>query len=335
MQNSVNASNITIEAMEAENNPKVEATKNFKDNVFDEKNYLNVRLGNNEQSKELKIRLLPIDGESQTPFKKIHVHNVKVPTEISPSGYKTYICIEKTEGVDHEKYGNKCPFCELNREYYKKYEKETENKVLKKEWMEKSLANLAKEACVVRCIERGAEEDGPKFWKFNVRKDKQDPKGQIIELYNTRLQESREEGDEEENILDIRTGKDLKVTISYAADNGQGSTRTATKIVDYGKNKPLSESEEQIAEWVNNPKKWYDVFSIKPYEYLKIVIDGKVPFFDKAQNKWVTREEKREAVAAESEALNERIEGVSQEFIDVTGDTVYTSTTGAEDILPF
>ena len=37
--------------------------------------------------------------------------------EISESGYKNYICLEKSN-IDHEKYGKKCPFCELQREAY-------------------------------------------------------------------------------------------------------------------------------------------------------------------------------------------------------------------------
>lgn len=334
MQDLNNTSNITIEAMEAETSSKSSSAKNFKETVFDAKNYLNVRLGNNETSKDLKIRLLPIDGNSQTPFKRIHVHNVKVPTEISASGYKTYVCIEKTEDIDHERYGTKCPFCEMNRAYYKKYAEETDPK-LKEEWKRKSLSFLSNEACVVRCIERGAEEDGPKFWKFNIRTDKQDPKGQILSLYNTRRQESLEDGEQEENILDIRSGKDLKVTISYAADNGQGAKRTAVKIVDCGKSKPLSTDEAQIDAWVNDSKKWSDVFSIKPYEYLKIVIDGQVPFFDKAQNKWVTREEKQESIAAENDELDEQIKTISSEFSTVTGETTEVSATETTEELPF
>ena len=203
----LNSANITMEAMDCEINTVSTSFKN-KEKVFDEKNYLNIRLSDNQTTKELKYRLLPIDGESNTPFKKIHVHTVKVPKEVSPSGWKSYICIEKTEGIDRNIYGSKCPFCEMNREAYKKFSEETEP-TIKERWKKISLENIPKEACIVRGIERGAEEDGPKFWKFNIRKDKTDPKGQIMELYKTRLEESREEGLEDENILDINTGKDV------------------------------------------------------------------------------------------------------------------------------
>lgn len=301
----LNSANITMEAMDCEINTVSSSFKN-KEKVFDEKNYLNIRLSDNQTTKELKYRLLPIDGESNTPFKKIHVHTVKVPKEVSPSGWKSYICIEKTEGIDRNIYGSKCPFCEMNREAYKKFSEATEP-TIKERWKKISLDNIPKEACIVRGIERGAEEDGPKFWKFNIRKDKTDPKGQIMELYKTRLEESREEGLEDENILDINTGKDLKITISLASDNNQGENRTSVKIVDYGKNKPLSTDVNQMLEWVNDSKKWSDVFTIKPYDYLSIILEGEIPFYDKTLNKWVKKMDKLKEQENQINDINQKI----------------------------
>lgn len=328
-------SNITMEAMDAELTNNIQ-TQRVKESAFDEKNYLNTRLDGDKTTKELKIRLLPIDGNSQTPFKKIHIHTLKVPKEISPSGWKSYICIEKTEGIDRDKFGDKCPFCELNREAYKRFSDETDPQ-LKERWKRISLDNMPKEACIVRCIERGAEEDGPKFWKFNTRRDKGDPKGQIMELYKTRLEESREEGLEDENILDIRTGKDLKVTISLAAESADGKSRTAVKVVDYGKSKPLSQDEEQMLAWVNDNKKWSDVFAVKPYDYLKIILDGDVPFFDKTVNRWVTNKDKDEAVRMAEEEMNGKIQDAT--IFNLETDYVDEVTTivpdAVRDDLPF
>lgn len=322
-------SNITMDAMDEElNGSQVERKQ--KESFFDAKNYLNVKLGDKEESKELKIRLLPIDGNSQTPFKKIHVHTVKVPKEISANGWKSYICLEKTEGIDHEKYGKKCPFCELNREAYKHFTEETDE-FAKERWKKISLDNVAKEACVVRCIERGAELDGPKFWKFNTRKDKTDPKGQIIELYKTRLEESREEGLEDENILDVRTGKDLKVTISLAAD-AKGVQRTSVKVVDYGKNKPLSSDDEELIRWINDEKKWSDVFAIKPYDYLRIVLDGNIPFFDRNVNQWVT---KTDSIAQNNDNEEEYNIAINEAIDEFTAISNPDSSVQENNELPF
>ena len=332
----LNSANITMEAMDCEINTVSSSFKN-KEKVFDEKNYLNIRLSDNQTTKELKFRLLPIDGESNTPFKKIHVHTVKVPKEVSPSGWKSYICIEKTEGIDRNIYGSKCPFCEMNREAYKKFSEATEP-TIKERWKKISLDNIPKEACIVRGIERGAEEDGPKFWKFNIRKDKTDPKGQIMELYKTRLEESREEGLEDENILDINTGKDLKITISLASDNNQGENRTSLKIVDYGKNKPLSTDVNQMLEWVNDSKKWSDVFTIKPYDYLSVILEGEIPFYDKTLNKWVKKMDKLNEQENQINDINQKIAdaeamAIINDNVDVTMSTPVMDATSDE--LPF
>lgn len=332
----LNSANITMEAMDCEINTVSSSFKN-KEKVFDEKNYLNIRLSDNQTTKELKFRLLPIDGESNTPFKKIHVHTVKVPKEVSPSGWKSYICIEKTEGIDRNIYGSKCPFCEMNREAYKKFSEATEP-TIKERWKKISLDNIPKEACIVRGIERGAEEDGPKFWKFNIRKDKTDPKGQIMELYKTRLEESREEGLEDENILDINTGKDLKITISLASDNNQGENRTSVKIVDYGKNKPLSTDVNQMLEWVNDSKKWSDVFTIKPYDYLSVILEGEIPFYDKTLNKWVKKMDKLKEQENQVDDINQKIADaeamtIINDNVDVTMSVPVMDATSDE--LPF
>lgn len=280
--------NITIESIESDG--KDEAV--VKAGNFDAKNYLNTRLDveKGEVSKELKIRLLPIDKDSSTPFKRIKMHNVKVPKEIAKSGFKSYVCLEKVDDIDHEKYGNKCPFCELNRSAYKK-SVEADNDVDKKRWQEISLANLTSDVGIIRCIERGKEEDGPKFWKFNIRQDGKDPLNVIKKLFTTRLQESREEGEGDLNILDLDEGKDLKLTITAVMDKNTGkpTNKVSIDITDYGRIKPLTDDEEQRDAWVNDEKVWSDVFVAKTYDYLSILIDGEIPWYDRNTKKWVPK----------------------------------------------
>ena len=289
--------------------------------AFDAKNYLNVKLGKNEDSKELKIRLLPVDKNTDSPFKTIYMHQIQVAPEISQSTWKSYVCLNKTEDIDHDTLGDDCPFCEMNKIAYEKMKKAEErgDDVERERWKKISLANRYSEVCIVRCIERGAEDDGPKFWKFNVRSDGKDPKNLIKTLYKTRRDESievaKEENDGElpknfvpENILDLYEGKDLKVTISAVYDKeGRKTNKTSISIVDYGKNKPLSKYEEDIDDWVNDDKVWSDVFVAKPYEYLSIILDGEVPFYDKTKNKWVSKgrvrdEETKKHLKEESES---------------------------------
>lgn len=303
--------NITPESIENMDNEKKEKQGlDNNPNKFNEKNYLNVRLDtkNNELTREIRIRLLPIDGSSSKAFQKIHMHYVKVNKKISASGFKNYICLSKTDGIDVERFGNKCPFCDIKNGAWKKYEEETDEAV-KGEWLQLFKDNCSNEYAIVRCIERGHEDEGPKFWKFSVRSDEKDPMNTIIKLYKTRKKESIEEEygteflnlskEEQEarfakdgfkpiNILDIYEGKDLKLTLNAVYDKQNKLTDKVTiDIADYGRIKPIAETQEQIDAWVNDNKKWNDVFAAKPYEYLEIVSEGGVPYFDKKQNKWV------------------------------------------------
>lgn len=293
--------NITVEAMDAEVNAT--SKKNYK-NSFDVKNYLNVKLGPTEDSKELKIRLLPVDKNTNSPFKTIYMHTIKLPKAIDPKeSWKSFVCLSKTEDIDHETLGHKCPFCELNHSAYVKFT-EAETEVEKERWKEISTGARATEVCVVRCIERGHEEDGPKFWKFTVRSDGKDPKSMIKKLYKDRLQESIDEAKEEnggelpddfvpENILDLENGKDLKITISAVYDKeGKRTNKTSISVVDYGKNKPLSSDDELAESWVNDGKVWSDVFVAKPYEYCDLVLQGLPPYYDKANERWIARPDK-------------------------------------------
>lgn len=325
-----NLKNITMEAMENENLASTQQQIK-QTSTFDAKNYLNVKLDadKGETKKEIKIRILPIDKDSNTPFKTIYMHTVKVDKKIAPSGWKSYVCLEKTDDVDHEKFGNKCPFCELNRSAYKK-STETNDPVDKKRWKSISIANIPTEVCVIRCIERGHEEDGPKFWKFAVRKDATDPKNVIKRLYNTRKEESINDALEEygvsnvselpadftpDNILDLYTGKDLTVSIQAVFDSqGVRTNKTSISIIDSGKQKPLAKTEEEIDRIVNDEKVWSDVFVSKTYDYLKIIMEGKIPFFDKNNKCWIEQPEKNEAKQEEVKNQQE-VQAAKEEII--------------------
>lgn len=281
MGNIITLPNITPEAME---NLEKETTtgRDKKNSSFDTRNYLDVRLDEGQTEKTIKIRLLPMDLDTGNPFVKVYTHNVKVPKEVSKSGYKSYICLNKTPGIDHEVFGNKCPFCELNREAYSESTK-TDDPVKKKALQEISVANLHRETVIVRCIQRGKEDEGVKFWKFNIRdKDKSDPYNQIMRLYKTRKEEAEAAG-QKLNILDIYNGRDLNITITDG--------NSAPAVSDAGFSTPLSKDENQMKQWIYDSKKWQDVFAIKPYEYLNIVSQMRIPWYDRDLGKWVDKEE--------------------------------------------
>lgn len=282
MGNLVDLPNITPESINFDGEGK-------SNNGFSSKNYLDTRLKEGETEKTLTIRLLPMDLKTGNPFVKIHVHNVKVPQELVRKGqkpFKDYICVSKTHDVDHETFGRKCPFCELNSAAYKE-SLEATDPVEKKRLQGISLDNLAREAVIVRCIERGKEDEGVKFWKFKIRtKDKSDPYNQILKLYQLRKEAAEKKG-KTENILDLYEGRDLNITIT--ADG-----TSAPQVVDDSDRSPLSTDEEQMRKWIYDEKKWQDVFTCKPYEYLKLVSEMRVPWYDKEKGIWVDKEEYNE-----------------------------------------
>lgn len=314
MGNLINLPNISLGSIVIEGNKNSEK----KNGIFDAKNYLNTRLADGEDEKTITIRLLPMDLETGNPFVVVHTHNVKVPSTMVKPGekpYKSYICLAKNADINHEKFGNKCPFCELNRAAYNESTKATDPQQ-KKSYQEISLANLSREAIICRCIERGKEDEGVKFWKFNLRADKTDPYNQIIKLANLRKEEAERKG-KVNNILDIYDGRDLNITFT-----AEGTS--APTVVDDSDRSPLSDNEELMKQWIYDSKKWQDVFTCKPYEYLSLVSQMKTPWFDKANNIWIDKDEydgnNNEAVAE----VDAEIEAAKTALINTPSTTTFT-----------
>lgn len=308
MGNLIELPNITFDSLVVETPNK---TTEKKLNAFDAKNYLNTRLSDGETEKTLTIRLLPMDLTTGNPFAVIHTHNVKVPPSLVKPGekpYKTYICLAKTAGIDHEKFGSKCPFCELNRKAYEESTKTTDP-IIKKNYQEISLANLSRESVITRCIERGNEDEGVKFWKFNMRNDKTDPYNQILKLVNLRKENAERKG-KVENILDIYNGRDLSITFT------DGGTSAPT-IVDDMDRSPLSENEELMRKWIYDEKKWQEVFTCKPYEYLNLVAQMKTPWFDRNTGMWVDKDEFDAKNKAKTEDIDADIDSAKDKVKEI------------------
>ena len=338
------AKNITIEALE---NSEKKRNAYVATSNYDAKNYLNVKLENGEDEKKIYIRIITIDKDSSSPFQHIHMHTVGVPKEISENGYKSYVCLNRTHGKYTEKLGTACPFCEERKHAYEKfteYKEKGENNIAM-EWRDRSLSMIPNEVSIIRCIERGKEDEGVKFWKFNLRSDEMDPEHQIRKLFNDKKEECEIEKKPVENILDIDTGYDLKVTVKRRYDKeGKPTNKTITTVSLFGSPKPLTDNPELRDKWLNDAKVWSDVFVAKPYDYLKVILDGDTPWFDRENNKWIKKmspeeyKKKKEQEKSESERkADEQIKAAEKNAID--GNTQNTKNVNpldeGDDGLPF
>jgi len=121
-----------------------------------------------------------------------------------------------------------------------------------------------------------------------TQKNKKGVYNDIMNIYLERKKAAERKG-KESNIFDLNEGKDLIITLSKD-ENG----KTVTKVVDDDEKTKLTENYEQGMAWINDAKQWDEVYTVKPYDYMAIVVNGGVPVFDKEQNKYVDKLQKIE-----------------------------------------
>ena len=305
---------------------------------FNEKNYLQARLSDKETSKTLTIRLLPFSPEGGSPFKKVFMHTVKVNKEVAPNGWKTFVCPTHNK-KDGEVMADGCPFCETSAKA-----KELKSKALdestKKRYGDIEFLNKVKEMWIVRCIERDHEEDGVKFWLFNSSKKKDGVYDKIMNLAKIRAEAAARKGNNY-SIFDLNNGLDLIVTLTKTADN-----KTSIQIVDDGFPSPLTDDFDLGMKWIQDDKNWYDVYTVKSYDYMAIVAQGGIPVFNKELNKYVDKEEMNKIKEeAEKKRIEEELTEETKDYSAINGNgiiidgTTMTAETKAEvqeeEDLPF
>lgn len=332
--------NIDAEAVKTQYEQE-QKTFTLKKTQFNEKNYLQARLSDKETSKTLTIRLLPFSPEGGSPFKKVFMHTVKVNKEVAPNGWKTFVCPTHNK-KDGEAMGDGCPFCETSAKA-----KELKSKALdestKKRYGDIEFLNKVKEMWIVRCIERDHEEDGVKFWLFNSSKKKDGVYDKIMNLAKIRAEAAARKGNNY-SIFDLNNGLDLIVTLTKTADN-----KTSIQIVDDGFPSPLTDDFDLGMKWIQDDKNWYDVYTVKSYDYMAIIAQGGIPVFNKELNKYVDKEEMNKIKEeAEKKRIEEELTEETKDYSAINGNgiiidgTTMTAETKAdetqeeeEDDLPF
>lgn len=334
--------NIDAKALEEQNENLKKPKNDFQNQKkvsFDPKNYLDLKLKEHEATKMVKIRFLPISASDSTVFFNITTHALKVDKEIAKSGFKSYVCLND-EKVDSKE---ECPICKKSKELFDKSAKARQegNEALAKSLFKEACSLKKKTTFITRVIDRDHEDEGVKFWRFNENSKGEGIYDKLISLYETRKKESLEDCGEEYNIFDLYDGKDIIITVSKSKiPDGFGGMKDtiAYNITDSGNKKPLSKDIDKANSWLNDEKTWKDVYSNKSSEYLELVVNGKIPVYDKELGKYVEKTEndiqqKKIEEQAASEVLKETY-NVNNNFDDevVNKETLIDTD---EDDLPF
>lgn len=219
---------------------------------YDLKNYFTTHLPDKQKDTMKKVRILPTT-DGTTPFKEVYGHKVQVDGE-----WKTYTCLKHEKNQD-------CPFCEaydVLRATGKEQQKEAAKKY------------SAKKMYVVKVIDRDNESHGVKFWRFNHDYRKQ---GILDKIYGV-LQATGKD------ITDPKTGRDLLVVIARDQNN-----RPTVQTITHLDPAPLNENKAIADAWLSDDRTWEDVYAIKPYDFLEIIVKGGIPAWDKEAKKFVDK----------------------------------------------
>lgn len=301
MSNEKSALDAMLEQYEKNNAPKYEKKS---EKVYDLKNYFNTHIKDGVKSATKEIRILP--SKNGSPFIEVHGHKVQIDGE-----WKTFACLK------HEK-GEACPFCEA-REELLSTGKESDKELAKK--------YNARKMYVVKVIDREHEDEGVKFWRFNHDYRKEGVFDKIHGVL-TALKTNKD-------ITNPENGRDLSISIN----RNQNNVPVVSAIVALDST-PLSEDTEKSAEWLADARTWEDVYSVKTYDYLEIIVKGGIPVWDKEEKKYVDKESltAKSADSSMEEEITMGVENVKagiQAATSTTKSEPVASTDEDEDDLPF
>jgi hypothetical protein len=208
------------------------------------KQYFTTYIPDGVQSKTKRIRILPV-GENQTPFVEVKGHKAQVGGQ-----WRTFICPK------HEK-DEECPFCEAREALLATGEKD--DKELAKKFYPRLMY-------VVKVIDREHEDEGVKFWRFNHDFRKTGIYDKIMGVVQAI------QGSAAPDFTDVENGRDLNISINRDQNN-----RPTVSSIAQGDPSPLHADKDTVEAWLSDDRTWEDVYSVKPYSYLEIIVKGGEP----------------------------------------------------------
>jgi len=128
---------------------------------------------------------------------------------------------------------------------------------------------------IVKVIDRDAEGDGVKFWRFKHNYKNEGILDKIIPIW-------RNKGD----ITDPDKGRDLIIELTKQK-TPKGAVYTTVSTIMYDDPTSIHEDAKVMKEWVDDELTWNDVYSKKPVEYLEAIARGEVPRWDNEKGGYV------------------------------------------------
>jgi hypothetical protein len=236
---------------------------------YDKKNYLTTTVSKTEKQKEFNVRIIPIEKDSRQAWFEIHSH-------WDHSVKKSFVCVKKTKNLPEGTHTN-CPYCEIEEDAWAVY-RTTKDEIKKDKMKDIAKKHSSMAGFAIRLIDRDDESFGPKFLKVT--------ENMIDDIMAIKKQYKKAGID----IFDYEKGRDICLTYEHEMSSGKSKFKTMLASL---MESPLHESKEVYEKWVNNEKKWSDVYTIKSYEYLQIILSGGEPWFDKPSNKWIDKKDLR------------------------------------------
>jgi hypothetical protein len=136
----------------------------------------------------------------------------------------------------------------------------------------------AKKFYIVRGIDKGAEKDGVKFWRFKHNYKNQGTLDKLLPILEDYM------SSQQADFSDANNGTDLNIIMTDSEFNGH-VYKAISAITARGK-APLSTDPIIAREWLNDDTTWRHVFLPKkaphtsPFEYLQMVASGNSPYWD-------------------------------------------------------
>jgi hypothetical protein len=266
------------------------------------KKYFTEKLQKGQKSAEKVFRILPSKDPKKSPFQEIFIHEMTVN-----GNFDKILCPKLNDGGE-------CPICDAKEALY-----ETGGK------KQKALAGsmTARKFYVVKGIDRDNEDHGVKFWRFKHKSTGDGVMDKLIPVLKKRG-----------NIMDPRTGRDIEITTTR---NEKGWS-VVTSIMSGDESVLTDPKSPEAKEWMGNEETWKDVYSMKPFEYIKIVAEQKTPVWDSELKKYVAEEDKEEKETASLEEEINMMDALGEEEVEEVEEMAVEATSlddDEDDELPF